>query len=249
MSIVRLNLEGTFNTRDLGGYETEKGYTSWKKLLRSDCCSSLTNEDISRLKNEYNLSKVIDLRSFHEINTLKNKLSEVEGIEYYHISLMDDVDPTQNIDMSILNNKFLTNSYLEMLDTKQEELFLILSLILDTDENESILFNCTAGQDRTGVVSMMLLGLLGVSRQDIASNYMQSTNNLKYNHIMQERLKLLFGDIEPDDSKEPVIWSHPNNIETAYDHIIENYGSFIGYFEHIGCDLKSINTLKAKFLN
>ena len=66
--IKRIPLCGVENTRDLGGFETTDGRKIKKhRLIRSGELAKLTKGDIEKLKNEYNLKIVIDLRTDMEI--------------------------------------------------------------------------------------------------------------------------------------------------------------------------------------
>lgn len=53
----------------------------------------------------------------------------------------------------------------------------ILDTILNAKTN--VMFFCTAGKDRTGVVSALLLKRLGASEDIIIDDYMKSKDNLK----------------------------------------------------------------------
>ena len=64
----RINLEGTINTRDLGGYEGFEGkHIVFNRLIRTDSLSQLTKNDINFLVDNYNPKWDIDLRSEDEI--------------------------------------------------------------------------------------------------------------------------------------------------------------------------------------
>ena len=60
-----------------------------------------------------------------------------------------------------------------MVDEKMEE---IIDTIMNADSN--VMYFCTAGKDRTGVVSAMILKRLGFSDEVIIDDYMESGDNL-----------------------------------------------------------------------
>ena len=63
-----LQLDGTANTRDLGGLPTtDGGRTLPNRILRSDNLQTLTDEDVERLVGEIGLRQVIDLRTSAEV--------------------------------------------------------------------------------------------------------------------------------------------------------------------------------------
>ena len=70
---------------------------------------------------------------------------------------------------------------------------------------------------------MILMGLTGVSKEDIVANYEVTHTYLK------ENVKLRL-----EDGLEELEFSKPQWIEKAYDHIIEHYGSFKVYLMAVG---------------
>lgn len=252
MSVVRLRLDGAYNTRDLGGYENIDGQiTRWKRILRSDSLGNLSEADITRLKTEYKLKLVIDLRSHHENILVPSKLAYQPDVEYINISLMEEVAPSSTVGLDQISETFLRDGYIEMIDNRQTEISRVLKLIFTADKDSSVMFNCTAGQDRTGVIAMLILGLCGVTKQDIASNYMQSSNNLKYNLKMQEQLQAMFGEILANTTDKILkeTKSVPENIEYVVDYINEKYNGFIEYYLRIGGSKQELEQFKLSFLN
>ena len=63
--------------------------------------------------------------------------------------------------------------YLSVIYHGRAELKKALEFVMDTD-NHPVVFHCTAGKDRTGIISFLLLGLLGVSVEDRIADYMQT---------------------------------------------------------------------------
>ncbi len=248
MSIIRLPLEGASNTRDIGGYACENNKMfKWKKVLRSDCMSQLTEKDKDFLINNYKVKKVIDLRSEGELTKLPNALATDDRVEYINVSLADDVDPNKPLDVTMLSDKFLRDFYFNLIDNKKENLKKVLQEISNLNDNESVIFHCTAGKDRTGVLAMLLLGICGVAKQDIATNYMQSSTNLKYNEKFSEGMKSLmkkFEDHLGENAVQKLTSSKEEDIEDTYDKLIGEYETFENYFLHIGLTTEEINKLK-----
>src|SRR5437762_6240603 len=64
----RLEFEGCFNFRDLGGWTTDDGRAvAWRKLFRADSVHRMTEADVDRAYNELGVRTLIDLRSEPEI--------------------------------------------------------------------------------------------------------------------------------------------------------------------------------------
>lgn len=100
------------------------------------------------------------------------------------------------------------------------------------------MFNCSAGKDRTGVVSALLLLLCGVSREDIVSDYVITKECNK------ERFKLIRKNL-PDIDMNIVIprESYMNNFLNM---LYERYESVDDYFDAIGIDVSARDVIKKK---
>ncbi len=247
MSIIRLPLEGTSNTRDIGGYVAENNkFFKWKKILRSDCMSKITENDKGYLINKYKLKKIIDLRSPAEISIVENALAKDERVQYINISLADEIDPNKPLNLENLHDNFLRDFYINILENKQSNVKDVIKEIIDLEDDSSVLFHCTAGKDRTGVISMLLLGICGVERQDISTNYMQTATNLKYNnHFVESNKRLIkkYDKKQGENLIKKIIGSNEEYIEDTYDRLIEKYGTFKDYFLHIGITKDEIDKL------
>ena len=83
-----IELEGTHNTRDLGGYETIDGKTiKYGKLFRSDKLKNLTQSDCEKLSN-LGIERIIDFRSNEEKQREPNLIPE--GMEYIEMPIEAD---------------------------------------------------------------------------------------------------------------------------------------------------------------
>lgn len=236
MNIIRAVLEGTSNTRDIGGYVGNNGRAvKWRKVLRSDGLDKLTDKDQDILKEKYNLKKVIDLRTKYEISKNPNIDYSAKHIEYVNIPLADEINPN-TVDakgISKLDDRFLVNLYIDILDNKQNNVKKVIEEIADIGENECVLFHCTAGKDRTGIVTMLLLGICGVDKQDIITNYMQTEINLKYNEAFIENMDKLNINL-PEKFVNALKKSDPEFMEFTHDYFISKYGNFYDYFILLG---------------
>lgn len=230
---VRLPLENLENCRDLGGYASENGeQTKWHSFLRSDNMSKLNESEITFLQ-EYGVKTVIDLRSDDETSAYKNPLSELESFDYHNIPLAGQLISNGNMDLG----KTMGDFYVTMLKESPavEQIF---NVIGEADEG-GVVFHCMAGKDRTGVLAMLLLGIAGVAKKDIISNYEVTYTNLE---SIQE-----YKDI-PMDIPKSYLHSDREYIIKAYDYIVETYDTFENYLIDRGIEKEVVERVKQRMV-
>lgn len=228
-----VRLEGTKNTRELGGYLTENDRsTKLHVFLRSDNTNNLTDNDIFFLK-QYGVKTVIDMRDFKEISKAEDKLSKVDDIKYYNIPIETDSKKM----LEFLEGKCgLSNIYLSMMsDECGKSTIKNLFEVIGSDNEGTILFHCTYGKDRTGVLSMLLLGLCGVSDKDIIDDYSITYDLIKDSEKVQNGIKYFY---------KPLFLSLPEYITPCIEYIKSNYGSFSKYLLSCGVDKKILENIQ-----
>jgi protein-tyrosine phosphatase len=178
-----LPLEGASNFRDLGGYSTADGRTTrWSTLFRSDTLHELTESDLKVLR-DIGLKSVIDLRTGFEAEKTGRGLLEGEAVSYLHLSVIDeDGGESRGIPAPVDEN--LSNRYLWYLDVGRDPLVRALTMIGD-GSNYPLVFHCAAGKDRTGVLSALVLEIIGVERSAIVDDYVLTASRME---LILERL-------------------------------------------------------------
>jgi protein-tyrosine phosphatase len=164
-----IRLEAAFNVRDLGGYPTTCGRaTRWRSLLRADALHELTDRDVETLL-ALELRTVIDLRTDKEIARQPSVFAARNEVRYHHISLFDGLAPVDAMfrERGLID---LSERYIEAIESCRPALLRVAATIADAPDGV-VLFNCTAGKDRTGIVAAMLLSIAGVAPGDIAADY------------------------------------------------------------------------------
>lgn len=164
-----IKLQGAFNVRDLGGYKTATGEeTPWRRLLRADALHELTPSDIDTLV-EMGLVAIIDLRSLEEIERQPSRFADHREVAYHHISLFDGLAPVGTF-MKDAGTFSLSARYIDAVEHCRPALTEAIMAVANAPEG-LVLFNCTAGKDRTGLVAAALLSIAGVRHHDIAMDY------------------------------------------------------------------------------
>ena len=188
-----VNLEGVANARQLGGIITEDGRkVKDNVLLRSGELTGATEEDLRILSEDYHVTTVVDLRNLAEINETPDP--EISGAENVHIALRDESQAqalqgmmggqqeTMGDFIARMRsgwNPLNEDVYVALLQTEAgiSGLRQFLDLALQQEEGTAILWHCSGGKDRTALIAVVLLTLLGVDKDTILNEF-ELTNEL-----------------------------------------------------------------------
>lgn len=156
-----LFIDGVTNARDLGGWKiSENTYVKQNMILRTskfnfDESSELkiTESGIETLVNDFAIKTEIDLRTVAD-NENGGITESPLGKNVRYISM-----PFESGGNVILLNK-----------DKLPDLFAIFG----DEANYPIVFHCSIGTDRTGMVAFLINGLLGVDKEDLYRDFLFS---------------------------------------------------------------------------
>lgn len=181
---VVLPLEKVRNPRDLGGYIGYQGRkVKMHRLIRSGKISNIAEKDEKFLL-DYGLTKIIDLRSPRECKKMPD--STLPGVEHLDMSIAENdntnggkkdlakVFETYRKDQ-YAGFKMMCDRYRAHVEKEhaQNSLHKILEVLADTKDG-AILYHCSEGKDRTGIVTVMILYILGVDMETIRQDYLYS---------------------------------------------------------------------------
>ena len=247
-----LPMDGSHNTRELGGYKTTDGKTiKWGKLFRSDKLSDISKTDQAYLQN-LGIKKIVDFRSEQEKAEDPNIIPT--GISYVEMPISVDGAMRSKIEAVLkgetdrevqsflidANKEFVTN-YADVYEN------FLRGLI---DEDTPTLFHCTAGKDRAGFAAAITLIALGVSKEDVINDYM------KTNAFTQERIEEILDQIElmslyqsDVEILRPLLGVEQIYIETAFRTAEDKYGSLENFIrDGLNISDEDIQKLRNKFL-
>lgn len=226
-----IKLENVVNIRDLGGYKTFDGkLTKHRIFYRSGNTDKSSKNDIKKLVEVYNVKTVIDLRNDEEIKKSPDKFAEISEVNYINTP----IEYSECLEEFKSTDRGLAVLYDYILKEKKRVLKTVFDTIASANEG-SILFHCTLGRDRTAMVAMLLLGLVGVNRNDIIQNYTVSYDLIKDLDIIKRDL-VYYG-------KRKTI-TLPEYIESAIDFIKNDYNTFENYL--LDCNVSKNNLIKIK---
>lgn len=234
-----VRLDGAHNVRDLGGYPVGVGQTRWGVFLRGDSLHQLTDADIETLLNAH-VRTVIDLRHDAEVQTAPNRLAGIAQITYRHIPIFRG---SVSGGRGAAHN--LRQVYAYMVDHCQDGLSEALSTLADA-ESGGVLFHCSAGKDRTGIVAALTLGLARVPDSVIAADYALTAVAMEaLRPILVEQTLVRGGSAE---ALEPLLSSHPEDILAMLDYVRAAYGSVESYAARLGLEGERITRLRERFV-
>ena len=233
-------LEGASNVRDLGGFTTTSGQqTRFKRFVRADSMHRLTDADVAALL-QYGVTMSIDLRTSSGRVRDPSRLASCTDMRYEVVDLMENFssEPLQDI-YSVLPDT-LAEFYLRLLDEAQNELAQVFRLFLQNTEHTT-LYHCTAGKDRTGIISMLLLQLAGVPSHDIVQSYALSAHFIRSGNGGALNLS---GFGSASGVNAALFESDPSWMEAAMHHLATKYGTVTEFLQHIGLTSQEIETVR-----
>ncbi|MBM4721172.1 protein-tyrosine-phosphatase [Rhodococcus hoagii] len=235
----RDRLEGAKNFRDIGGYETSDGRTVRSGLVyRANKLSSLTDADLAKLT-AANVTLDVDLRNMWERRDDPDRLPE--GVRYqvadvvsfeHGIAFHEFVPLTLGralIDAAVTGSSDIGQSigYPFMVTYRGADVaFRDLLTAIAGNADGATVFHCSAGKDRTGWGTAVLLSLLGVPKATVYQDFLASNTYLGR-----------------DDAVEKS-W-----LDAAFAQVDRLYGGVDNYVRTgLGVDQQTIDTLRARLL-
>ena len=231
-----LDLETIANARDLGGLTGRDGRRIRPaKLYRSANPALGCAADLDKL-HALELDIVVDFRSPGE----KSPAEAVFGERFQWLAVpvldgsmsMDALMPRLRTSSATQMHGFMLDVYRDF-PVRYRDAF--GAFLRHAEAGSTLLYHCTAGKDRTGFASLLLLSVLGVAQDDIVANYLESNY---WNRGFNE--KILAGvsqiGVSPDVMK-PLLDVRPEYLEASIDAIGQAYGSVERFVEGLDIDV------------
>lgn len=276
----RLLLKNLFNARDLGGYPTADGkVTKFGVFVRSEAPCELPQEDINALR-DYGVTLSIDLRGTGERSSRPSSLNGAEGMEYIEKPLFNEAAIFDDKDREASrpggpggpggpgapggpggpppmpmgkDGPDWGEQYKSMAEESRQ--WAIETLQLAADCQGALLYHCTTGKDRTGLMTCYLLSICGVSKADIAADYCVSQVYLEPVFAKMRSGQLDIGappqgaeDSAPQGMGDSFFKTPAEAMLTLINYLEEKYGGVVEYLRLIGISEEVMNKIRAKFV-
>jgi len=222
-----LPLEGGYNCRDLGGLINKDNVTIRQGvLIRADDLSNLTDDDLEVL-NDYPIRTIIDLRTTYE--RLKNQ-DRIPNSCNHEVHLDISSGQFENLVKQFRAGiekpkEFMCDIYENfVLDKTCQEQYKLFFDVIQHKNRTPILYHCTAGKDRTGFATAMILAALNVDFDTIMEDYMAS------NFFLEKKYAYM---LKIDPNYNYLIDVLPEYLETSFNTIKKNFGSVENYLSTI----------------
>lgn len=237
MSVQGLGLRRARNARDVGGHRTADGRSVATGLLfRAESLGRLNPDDVATL-GRLGLVNVVDLRGQGEVDALgEDRLPP--SVANVRLPIYDPDNDIYRLMMELIASRDADRQRAVLGDGGGERIMLDVYRWFVTDPAPRerfgqllrqlaqpgqlpLLYHCTAGKDRTGWATAVLLTLLGVDRDDIAADYLASNANA----VTLEALGVAQVMAEPELLR-PLLEVRAEYLAMAFDEVVRGYGSF-----------------------
>lgn len=225
------DLEGAINFRDLGGYQTaDGGCLAYGRLFRAGALNRLTEKDLALIQ-AAGIRIVCDLRSYAEARAQPDRLPASVDYRHLPVYIRDPIGGWRAVfqrhRLDQLFKKLYTHS---IIDRGAPVLGSLMKLVADPF-NLPLVFHCTRGKDRTGVIAALILHICGVPRETIVADY-TLTNNSTDQFVESVRKSFRSIPAPPGFKLEqfyPLLSARPELIERAFAYIEASYGAVEAY--------------------
>ena len=249
------------NTRDLGGMRTADGRVIRRgMLLRSGHLSDPDREDAQKLKSM--IRTVIDFRTDKE--RAEQPDADIPGIENIHIPIVDNLTAGISREkesyrdlfrMMLLKpqeaREYMCGMYRAFADPFAESQYGRFIKIL-TDAEGGVLWHCTAGKDRAGIASLIVEEILGIPREKVIADYLETGEYLSEDiRFLTEFVKKQAGEDSEmaDESLNYLFGVDITYVNAFYDAVARKHGSFECYLKNaLGVSDEMRTLLREKYL-
>jgi protein-tyrosine phosphatase len=229
------------NFRTVGNLKNTEGRILKEgKLYRSAHLHKLKKRSFNALE-ELGIKEIIDLRNSKEIAQKPDQLPDEITYKKYS-AFEDEGDQLAQAKKLVLKGKVnaadadkrMMDFYREYVTENPEVIKKIITGILESDQ--PVLYHCTAGKDRTGITTALILAILKFDQETIYNEYLLSNNYRK--DLVQKRLKLasnlhfLYPKMDLQ-VLEKLSWVEKRYLDAAFEEINKKYGSTDAYIQQV----------------
>ncbi len=240
--------DGCLNVRDLGGHATvDGGETKFGAIVRSDSVSQLTDAGWKALV-AHGVRTVVDLRGDHEREEDPPRELPVDVV---HVPFMEANEEEWNeiapeIEAASAAAPDVATStrdvYVIFLERFKANVAAGVRAVARAPEG-GVVVHCVGGKDRTGLLTALLLHVVGVPEEEIAADYSLSEERLRSRH------EAWFEAAESEEELarlQRISQTPPGSMLGVFRELERLYGSVEGYLTSAGVDQEDLDRVRAR---
>jgi protein-tyrosine phosphatase len=239
VSIRHIALEGSPNFRDIGGYETSDGrFVKWGLVYRSGVLTYLTPSDYAYLR-QLNVQVICDFRTKQENEQASEQWIPGSGVSLMSLPIGADNNGSATASIQKFADNHPTIEQFKQMMAKTYASFVFqfapeyASVFIQLKQDHlPLTYHCTAGKDRTGVFTALLLRVLGVPQQTVFEDYaltneylMSQNDHSVASQKAMAQAQSMMKSFTPEQRKV-LMAADPEYLKSAFAAIDEHYGSF-----------------------
>ncbi|GHT53889.1 protein-tyrosine-phosphatase [Spirochaetia bacterium] len=239
-----LPMERLFNVRDLGGYpvgdRAARRQVKWGLLFRAGDLNDPSDGDRALLEKK-GIRTIVDFRGMGEVTQAPDcKIATVKKTYALPIEAGNMVELSR-VGKEVSGEALMEGLYRIMVSDARSQYREFFKILSDKDGTASeaahapLLFHCTAGKDRTGLATALILSAIGVDRETIYQDYLLSGVYLKDKYRAW---------LERDPHLESVLSIRRSYLEAAFARIESDFG---GMEHYLGTELGADTALLREF--
>lgn len=264
---MKITMQGASNARDLGGIVTPYGKIKKQRLIRCGHLHKITEQDVQILR-QNKLQRVVDLRT--ELEQAKSPDVIIDGVQYitnpimsattfgitYEKSSGEEIGEMLQAGIARMQARGEDpKCHLEILYRMfvNQQVSLVgygsfLKLLANNPIDGATLWHCSAGKDRVGTCTALLLHCLGASKEQILADYMLTNEQNKpfLDMVMSkirgtldnEQISLIQGMLSVKESYLQSFWTE----------IEQQYGNVDNFIAACGVTQTDIAKLRENYL-
>jgi protein-tyrosine phosphatase len=234
--------DGIFNARDLGGTPAAPGLVVRPHaVVRADALHRCAPASAHSLW-EHGVRTVIDLRDDTERD--HEGVFDGAGIDVVHLPVLD---PAYRWDHDELAPRdVLVHRYAEILTSFASRFTAALEHLAGA--HGGVAYHCAVGKDRTGLLTALLLGVLGSPREVIVADYARSSRAVAVQVNWLSWFGSPAGHVTDTDLDEGVWSARPEVMAATLDLLDDAHGGVDGYLRDAGLDDAVVASLRARLL-
>ena len=253
-----INIDGSINLRDFGGYPTTDGKTVRSGLLfRCGALSGISESAYSKFS-ELDIGVICDLRSHMEAEEMPTP-SEPPFDCRVHIPIWPG--SSDQFRESVQNSRpepsefiqFMRNVTRDIARDHVQAYKALVAQLIATDRG--FLLHCSAGKDRTGFGAAIILKALNVADETIFEDYLLSNQASELGENMKKRMNEQASEedginFQPNEDTIAILSGvRKEYLETAFKEIDDHYGGISGYLESIGISDHELSLLRRRLVS